>query len=62
MGRMEAVDFRGMQRILSANGYRYERCRGSHHIYSNGEHTIAVNFKLNRMVARRIIKENALVV
>ncbi len=50
-------DVREMQKILKNNGYKYIRCRGSHFIYSDGNNTIVVNKDLNRMVARRLIKQ-----
>ena len=43
--------------ILENNGYEYQRCKGSHFMYSNGIYTVAVNKDLNAMVAKRIIKQ-----
>ena len=37
------VNAREMKKILRDNGYEYQRCKGSHFIYSNGVNTIAVN-------------------
>ncbi len=51
------VNAREMKKILRDNGYEYQRCKGSHFIYSNGVNTIAVNKDLNRMVARRLLKQ-----
>lgn len=51
------VDARKMQKILRNNGYKYQRCKGSHFMYSNGVYTVAVNKGLNAMVAKRIIKQ-----
>lgn len=45
------------EKILFNNGYEYQRCKGSHFMYSNGVYTIAVNKDLNAMVAKRIIKQ-----
>ena len=42
--------------LLNA-GYEKKRCNGSHFIFSNGQKTISLNKDLNRMVARRILKE-----
>ena len=50
------IDARKMKKILKNNGYEYQRCRGSHFMYSNGKYTIAVNKDLNCMVAKRLIK------
>ena len=46
-----------MDKKLRRNGYYIDRWKGSHAIYSNGTQTVAVNIKLNEMVARRITKE-----
>lgn len=51
------VDARRMKKILINNGYEYQRCKGSHFMYSNGVYTVAVNKDLNAMVAKRIIKQ-----
>ena len=51
------VNAREMKKILRDNGYEYQRCKGSHFIYSNGVNTIAVNKDINRMVARRLLKQ-----
>lgn len=51
------VDAREMKKILRNNGYKYQRCKGSHFMYSNGVYTVAVNKDLNAMVAKRIIKQ-----
>lgn len=37
------VDAREMKKILRNNGYEYQRCKGSHFMYSNGVYTVAVN-------------------
>ena len=50
-------DARKMKKILRNNGYEYQRCRGSHFMYSNGVYTVAVNKDLNTMVAKRIIRQ-----
>ena len=47
--------------ILKYNGYHQIRINGSHYIFSNGKNTISANKDLNRMVRRRLIKENNLV-
>ena len=46
------VDAREMKKILRNNGYEYQRCKGSHFMYSNGIYTVAVNKDLNAMVAK----------
>ena len=52
---------REFEPILKANGYREIRSNGSHFIYSNGTNKITVNKDLNKMVRKRLIKENNLV-
>ncbi len=62
MAQKKIIDFREMNRILIRNGYRCDRKKGSHSIYTNGTRTISINKDLNRMVAGRLIKENYLIV
>ncbi len=52
------VDAREMKKILRNNGYEYQRCKGSHFMYSNGVYTVAVNKDLNAMVAKRFTLRN----
>ena len=51
---------REFEPILKANGYHEIRSHGSHFIYGNGKNQITVNKDLNKMVRRRLIKENQL--
>lgn len=48
-------------KLLENNGYEYISSTGDHKKYSNGKNTIVINNKPNRMVMRRLIKENNLV-
>lgn len=50
-------------RIVKNNGFKYNRCKGDHAIYINdkGRH-ISIPRKLECVIARRLIKENNLVV
>lgn len=50
-------------RIVSANGFRYKRSKGSHDIYYNdkGRH-MSIPENLACVIARRLIKENRLVI
>lgn len=52
---------REFEPILKANDYREIRSNGSHFIYSNGTNKITVNKDLNKMVRKRLIKENNLI-
>jgi predicted RNA binding protein YcfA (HicA-like mRNA interferase family) len=38
-------------------GYEYQRQTGSHHLYSNGEKTVAIPNSLNPCIALRLAKE-----
>ena len=63
MGRVyETKEMRDFKPILKRNGYREIRSNGSHFIYSNGNNQITVNKDLNKMVRKRLIKENNLYV
>ena len=55
-------EFRKFTRLLIDNGYHKVRVNGSHYIYQNSDgNTISINKDINRMVKRRIIRENNLV-
>lgn len=51
------VNAKEMKKILLNNGFKLVRSKGSHFIYSDGINTISVNKDLNRMVARRLLKQ-----
>ncbi len=54
---------RSFKMILINNGYELKRRKGDHDIYSNGSRTISIpvgNKSINRMLARRLVKENQL--
>ena len=61
MCQRKTKQMREFEPILKANGYREIRSNGSHFIYSNGTNQITVNKDLNKMVRKRLIKENNLV-
>lgn len=46
--------------MLRKNGYERISSRGDHFKYSNGKRTIVIPGGCNRMVMRRLIKENNL--
>lgn len=53
---------REMEKLLSMNGYHLVRIRGSHFIWGNSKgNRITITKDLNKMVGRRLIKENNLV-
>lgn len=61
MAQRMTKEMRSFVPILIGNGYREIRSNGSHFIYSNGTNQITVNKDLNKMVRRRLIKENNLI-
>lgn len=56
----KVLNFREFVIILNKNGYVLVRTSGSHHIFKNGTNTITINRNPNRMIVRRLIKENNL--
>ena len=55
--------FRDFRILLRQNGYVFNRTSGDHVIFTNDINTISVPYhgkQLNRMIARRLIKENNL--
>lgn len=61
MSQRMTKEMRNFIPTLISNGYREIRSNGSHFIYSNGTNQITVNKDLNKMVRRRLIKENNLI-
>lgn len=53
-------DLQSFRRLLSKNGYIYDHCTGSHFVYKKGSRSLVINKDVNRMVARRLIKEYGL--
>lgn len=66
MCKMRQYTFRQMVQIVEDNGYHYVRCSGDHVIYKkHGERNAIVLAKkkhVNPCIARRLIKENKLIV
>ena len=60
MTRVKTWNKREFERLLRRNGYKLDRVNGSHYIYTNGSNSISIKPKINKMVARRLIKENNL--
>lgn len=48
-------------RILLDNDFEYVSCKGDHKKFRRGRETVVINKKLNKMVARRLLKEHNLV-
>jgi len=57
--RAQGFSARDFKKVLSRNGYVLKRnCKSSHTIWTNGEKIIIFPAtKVNRMMARRLIKE-----
>ena len=53
---------RDLERLLKANGFNLDRQKGDHNIWTNGNKTVSITAgrPINRMLARRIVKENNL--
>ena len=66
MAKMRNYTFREMESIVLSNGYVYIRCTGSHHTYKKegvaNTIVLAKRKHVNPCIARRIIKENHLVI
>ena len=59
--RLKTYNRREFELLLTKNGYELARCRGSHFVYKKGNVTISVPKNLNKMIGRRLIKENNLI-
>ena len=60
---MQNHPIKKMRKILKQNNYTHIRTRGSHETYSNGINTITVVYPVtNALLAKRLIRENNLVV
>lgn len=66
MAKMKQFTFREIEKIVIANGYTSVRCTGSHYIYKKegAAKTIVLAKKkhINACIARRLIKENNLII
>lgn len=60
MALTKPKNLREFEKILNNNGYHELRSNGSHFIYAKREKRITVNKDLNKMVRKRLIKENNL--
>lgn len=54
------VKFRDAEKTLIRNGFKLDRIHGSHHYYVRGNQVAVINLKLNKMVWRRVKKENGI--
>lgn len=56
------INFREAEKILFKNGYKLDKINGSHYQYIKNGNRIVINLKLNKMVWRRLCKENNLII
>lgn len=59
---MKTYNTREFIAVLKRNGFEFVRNNCGHNIYKNGNTTISVPRRINKMIAQRLIKENCLVV
>ena len=63
MTRTKEYTYREFRLLLRDNGYVFQRQNGDHVIFTNDTNTISIpnhGKKLNKMICRRLIKENNL--
>ena len=61
IGKTKAFNTHEMERILLDNGFELVRHSGDHRIWKRNDDTVVLTRKINKMWARRLIKENNLV-
>jgi predicted RNA binding protein YcfA (HicA-like mRNA interferase family) len=57
LGRTKEFSCREFEQILMRNGFKYHHQKGDHRIWKRNSEIIVVTKKLNRMIARRLLKE-----
>lgn len=65
MGRVKQWNPREFQKVLMDNGFYLARTHGSHSMWKNDNNHITISIpsvKVNSMLARRLIKENNLII
>ena len=60
IGKTKEFSTMEFERIIRNNGFIFDRQRGDHKIYKRKGETVVLNKNLNKMVARRLIKEHNL--
>ena len=55
------ITFREADRVLTNNGFKLDRINGSHYQYVRNGQRVTVNLKINKMVWRRLCKENKII-
>lgn len=57
LGRTKEFSCREFEQILMRNRFKYHHQKGDHRIWKRNSEIIVITKKLNRMVARRLLKE-----
>ena len=57
LGRTKEFSIREFEQILKKNGFKFYRQKGDHLIYKRNSEMIVITKKLNKMIARRLLKE-----
>lgn len=57
IGKTKEFSSQEFIRILLDNEFEYVSCKGDHKKFRRRNETVVVNKKLNKMVARRLLKE-----
>lgn len=60
IGKTKEFSSQEFIRILLDNEFEYVSCKGDHKKFRRGNETVVVNKKLNKMVARRLLKTHNL--
>ena len=59
--RAKTISFREAEKILNNNGYILDKIKGSHYQYIKDGKRIVITLQLNKMIWRRLCKENKLI-
>lgn len=62
MAQNNDIKFKDADYVLRKNGFVRERVKGSHFYYTRDSKSVVINIRTNRMVWRRICKENGLII
>lgn len=55
------ITFREANNILLENGFILDKVKGSHYQYLRNGRRVVINLKLNKMVWKRVCKENKII-
>lgn len=60
IGKTKTYSTQELGRVLMDNGFKLVRHKGDHRIWKRNDEMIVLNRNINKMVARRVIKEHHL--